>query len=290
MLVPSVDTHTYEQLSKRLSVVLKEGPLVNQALANIDEEARTSFVNSFCGPKPKKMVRVSYEYPMQHEASEAVYVIQLGGGSENIKSIGGIEGNFEYKNTGVKRERSVIRVDDANPDRMVIPLTNPIADIEAIPEISFSVDDEVVVTDYEISFNRDDTLQGLEVEIIYSTKDIEAPRDIAGVDKGFTSTETVTVIPLSYNYDTVRCLDALLKAILITMRESIPEKVEYSLQTVTYSPIQNVIPDAERPVFGRPHSISYKVSYGIDFDFYRKVNEILLIKKGGKRVGWKDKK
>lgn len=263
--------------------MLKECYIIDETLKDIDEEARTSFKEAFCGDNPKKSVNVTYEYPQTHSATDAMYVIQLGSGNETQDSIGGVEGSYDFRQDGVVREKVVLRQDDADPTRMVIPVSSPIGSVEGIPELSLSVSDDFKISDYEMSFKYDQLLDGMEVTVLYTSKQMDESPDLAGVIQGFTAKETVNIVPLSYNYDTVRCLDAILKAILITMRQSIPEKTMYQLQGISYGTMQNVLPNMDKPVFGRPYAIEYTVSYSLDNDHTRKVTEV--IRRGGFAIG-----
>lgn len=263
--------------------MLKECYIIDETLKDIDEEARTSFKEAFCGKNPKKSVKVAYEYPQTHTATDAMYIIQLGSGDETQDSIGGVEGTYEFRQEGVIREVATLRQDDADPTRMVIPLNQPIGSLDGIPELSLSDSDDFKIGDYELSFNYDPILEGMEVTVIYTSKNLDERADLAGVIQGFTAKETINIVPLSYNYDTVRCLDAILKAILITMRQSIPEKTTYQLQGISFGTMQNVLPNMDKPVFGRPYSIEYTVSYSLDNDHTRKITEV--IRRGGLAIG-----
>lgn len=273
-MIPSIDTHMYDQINRRLRPLLKECYIIHEALKDIDEEAREDFMNTFCGDKPKRTVLLSYQYPQAGQSFDAMYVIRLGSGEESIKSIGGVEGGYEFRQGTVKRETHEIQLDTTSGNLFIL-MDERIGSIEGIPSLSLFDSNMIETEGNYIMFDYDPSLLGLKVEVIYTTEIEESP-ELAGVKKGFTTTEDLTVVSMSYNYDTVRCLDAILKVILISMREAIPEQTYYGLQGIKFSPMQVVIPDGERPVFGRPVGITYTVSYSLDFDFYQKINEIII--------------
>lgn len=263
-----------------MKAILSQPYIVDEALRDMDEEARENFKKAYCGPKAPKEVIVSYVYPQQKESFDARIVIQLGTGQEANDSIGSVEGTYLFRETGTWLETTPIQ-EDAEKGKLYIEVEHPIGRFDEIDTISFSDRDKVHTVGNRIYFERtsNEHLKGMWVDIHYTSKELEpeGEDEPRGVNKGFSSIDTVEIIPFSTNMDTARCLDALMKVVLITMREDIEEKHTFALQNVNFQEMQTLTTEEmDRIVFGRPFSMRYTVSYTVDFDFTRRIKEIIL--------------
>ena len=282
-MIPSIDTYVYKKVKDTLNAILKQEQIVSTTLANIDDRAREQFMKAYCGVNAKREVEVSYVFPQAKETFDARIVIQLGEANEESTSLGNVEGTFTTRETGDKEEDVVLQVDG---DRMFFETSHTIGYYSGSDNLSFSEQDQVEIDDNRLYFRKsgNEPFIGLEMRVFYTSKE-KLAKDPKGVQKGYTSRDIVEVTPLSTNIDTARCLDAIMKVILIIMREDFEEKTTYNLQSADFSPMQNIVSENEldRIVFGRPLTLSYTVSYSVDFDFTKEIKEIILkgVTKGG---------
>lgn len=276
-MVPSLDTYLYTQVAKRLQVMLRECYIMNETLKDIDKTAREAFIRTFCGEHPKQEVEVSYMFPQQGENFQgARYVISLGGSEEINKSIGGIQGTYDYREDDAENETVYVKEDGENSNRLFFDTSKYVGDFIGSEDISFAADDYMEIENGKIMFDRknNEHLIGKPFNIYYSSK--VPDEDVKGMLKGYTSNDTVGIVPLSSNIDTVRCLDAILRVILITLRDNTEEKMDLALQTVTFADMQPIIQDGDIIVFGRPCTMRYKVTNSVNFDVADEINSLIL--------------
>lgn len=272
-MVPSLDTYLYKQVAKRLNVMLKECYIMNETLKDIDKTAREAFIRTYCGENPKQDVEVSYIFPQQGESFQgARYVISLGGSEELNKSIGGIQGTYDYREDDVEEEIAEVKRDG---DLLYFDTSKPVGAYIGSKVLSLSEEDNMRIEDGKIVFNyfNNEDLEDREFEIYYSSK--VPDEDVKGLGKGYISNDTVGIVPISSNIDTVRCLDAILRVILITLRDSKEEKIDFALQNVTFADLQPIIQDGEMVVFGRPCTMRYKVTNSVNFDIADEINHLV---------------
>lgn len=277
-MIPSLDTYVYKQVKTKMKAILSKPHIIDEALRDMDQEARDNFKKTYCGPKAPREITVSYAFPQQKESFDARVVIQLGVGQETNDSIGSVEATYLFRETEAKIESAVIQ-EDQEKGKLYIEVEELIGSLDTIELISFSARDHMALDGNRIYFERtgNESLIGMWVTVHYTGKEpVEGGREPKGVKKGFTSTDIVEITPFSTNMDTARCLDAIMKVILIIMREDPEEKNMFALQNVKFLDMQTLINDADRIVFGRPFSLQYTVSYSVDFDFTREIKEIIL--------------
>ncbi len=257
--------------------MLKECYIINETLKDIDEEARTKFISTYVGENPKKEVNLYYGVPQTKESFDAGYAITIGQSIENKKSLGGIEGSYDNRQGVVVEELALIEVSKTDATKLVFNTTSKVAEIEGITDISFSDTDDLAIVDGYITFNNNafnEAFIGKSFKVIYTS--LVSDESIAGVAKGFTSTDEVSITCLSTNYDTARCLDLIIKLILITMRDSVEEGFTYGLQNLAFDSLGPIITDGDLIVYGRSATMTYTVSSSVDFDFYKKVTEVIF--------------
>lgn len=275
-LISSIDTYVYDKIKKTLDVILKDKYIIDTALARIDEDARENFKDTFTGEKPKRDIEMSYQFPQVKEEFVARLVVQMGSGGLAEESIGSVEGTFTYRELGSVKEQVIVK--DLGQSRVGFELEHTIGDIETIEQLAFMEEDDVKVEDNILSFSkaRLGELLGMSLTVHYIAKE-KAPtgEDPKGVKLGFTSKETVVVTPLSTSMDVARCLDAILKVVLIIMLHSEEELNEYLLQQHSFEGMQNIIPEPlDKLIFGRPLTLTYNVSHNLDFDYLNEVKQI----------------
>jgi len=283
-LIPSLDTYVYHSLRTKLRELLKHEDIVHESLEEVDKDARKNFIDSYCGENPKDVIEFSYSFPSQKERFKARIVVSLGPSKQTSTSIGNVESTYTEREEGSRIESSTVeQYDDYT---LAFPLSHPIGELTTIEQISFSEQDNVRIEDNKILFdihNNQGLLDGGEdkepitVTIHYVSKEgMKNGENPFGVRKGYTSNDTVDVTPVSTNLDTIRCLDALLKVVMIIMGESPEEKNQYQLQSHSFDQLLEQPLEMDRVVFGRPLTLNYTVSTNMDFDFANRVKDIVL--------------
>lgn len=275
-MIPSVDTYVYHQLERNIKAILKHPDILAQALAGIDEKARTNFIKTYAGDRPKKEVEVSYQFPDVKETFDARYVVQMGSGHETSRSLGSVEGTFTFREGEEAFEHSVIM---DGGDRLYIELSQLVGLFHSADNLSFSEQDNLTIEGNRINFRKsgNERLVGLQVGIHYLSKvDSGEEEDPVGLQRGYTSNEEIEVTPVSTNMDTARCLDAILKVIMIIMLDNREEKTGFLLQKLTFGRMMDIVSDADRLAFGRPLTIEYVVTYSVDYDLTQKLTSVIL--------------
>ena len=277
-MIPSLDTYVFNQVKSNLTAILSSPKIVDTALQGLDKNARESFKQTYCGENANREINVTYVFPQNKEGFDALYFIQLGEGEEKNDSLGLTEGTYDTREGGTNREPVSIQV-DYESNRLFMEVAKPIASIDGYDGITFAKSDEVTLEGNRIYFKliTNEHLIGADIVVNYTDK-LDNLNPI-GIKKGFTSRDTVIITPLSTNMDTSRCLDALLKVILIIMRQTVEEQSAYALQTAYFEPMQALETGADRIAFGRPLTIAYTVSYSLDFDLAQLKDILVSIKK-----------
>lgn len=275
-MVPSIDTYIYKEISSRLSVILKNCYIIDTVLKDMDFTAKDNFKKAFCGESPKHAVDLSYEYPATKEQVVARIVVQLGDGSEELKSLGGIEGDYGNREGEYKAVKTVATKEG---DRLYFQVPDTIGVFQSLSSIEFAEDDDVKIEGNRLSFNYDPAIEGL-VSTMYYTSTPDTTVENFGTVKGFTARENVSIVGVSTNIDTARCLDLIVKVILITMRDNLQEQSYYGLQTLTFGALTALDTGLDLNLYGRPVNISFLVSYGVDLDFNVKLNNLILKERG----------
>lgn len=277
-MIPSLDTYVFNQVKSNLTAILSSPKIVDTALQGLDKNARDSFKQTYCGENANREINVTYVFPQNKEGFDALYFIQLGEGEEKNDSLGLTEGTYDTREGGTNREPVSIQV-DYESNRLFMEVAKPIASIDGYDGITFAKSDEVTLEGNRIYFKliTNEHLIGADIVVNYTDK-LDNLNPI-GIKKGFTSRDTVIITPLSTNMDTSRCLDALLKVILIIMRQTVEEQSAYALQTAYFEPMQALETGADRIAFGRPLTIAYTVSYSLDFDLAQLKDILVAIKK-----------
>jgi len=275
-MIPSVDTYVYHQLERNLKAILKHPDILAQALAGIDEKARTNFIKTYAGETPKKEIEVGYQFPGTKETFDARFVVQMGTGHETTRSLGSVEGTFTFREGEEAYENSVI---EDGGDNLYIELSQPIGAFHSATSVSFSKSDNLTIDGNRLVFRKagNERLVGLRIGINYLSKvEVDQDEDPVGLQKGYSSNEEIEITPISTNMDTARCLDAILKVIMIVMLDNREEKTGFLLQKLTFNGMQNIVSDTDRLVFGRPLTVEYVVTYSVDYDLTQKLTSVIL--------------
>ncbi len=280
-MVPSLDTYLYKEIEEKKNKMLSNCYIMNEVLKEVDDTCRANFISAYCGDEAVKEVKVFYGFPQNREGFDACFAVTLGDGDQRISSLGGIEGDYTFDNTGTYREKVVPTLSD-DESRINFVVQHPIGELQSSPDFAFSVADNTTIQGNTISIRAEGNeavLSGSAFEFFYSGMSDEEvqPR---GLEKGYTSVDTIEITPMSTNYDTVRCLDVLLKTLLIMVRESIEESNTFALQQVRFGALGPIIEQGDLLVYGRTVSLNYTVSYSVPQDFYRIVSKLSMKERG----------
>lgn len=278
-----------------MSELLKSKDTLNIILKQINDEARENFIKTFGGISPKEEVQVTFEYPNTKIDQKANIVISMGSAKESKSYIGNVAGTFDYvEDEFEEREEVALQVEEET-NRYFLEMSKPVGELVQVQDISFSIQDNVQLEGNRIYFNRrgnewimdefitetySDTATTTENSTIlvvnYVSKVEGINGDPVGRITGFTANERVNISPLSTNMDIARCLDMLMKAVLIIMRDSVEENSMYVLQKVDFGTMNLQIKQGDTNVYGRTLTIAYTVDHTLEQELYRDIKNIKL--------------
>lgn len=242
-------------------------------------------MRAYCGEKARD-IPIVYTLPQEKVTQQGAIYIGLREGKETNASVGSVEDTYLFKEMGAIKETSQIQSD--NGERLYFEVDHNIGDLINVENLAFAASDNVHVEDNKVFFRYDPELVGMEFNVNYIAtypKEDEGGvvrEEEKGLKKGFTADEAYSVLAISTNMDTVRCIDLILKAILIMMRENPQEKNSHLLQHLQFGQIEEI--DTGRKagdggpelIYGRETIVSYKVSYSLDVPLLDKINEIIV--------------
>lgn len=290
-MIPSVDTYVYKTVNSFLEYILSDKYILDIALKNIDEEAKEHFIKTYGGNNPKKNIDITYVFPGFKEQFDARIVVQLGASKMANESLGGVEGTFQARELGYEVEQSVVEPhpDPARNDILQIAIqgyTKNTSDV-IVEDIEFARGDNFKAEGNILTFKRYDNehLIGKQVKVMYhNTKEYEDGGDPVGSNKGYTSNDSVELFLVSKNMNTLRCLDAIVKVILILMKDTTEENTTYLLGMYNFGSTENLTDngnygDSNTVLYTRSIDINYTVTNHIDND-YQQIKEFIFRKKG----------
>lgn len=249
MAILSIDTYLQKQISTILNGFLKNPYIIREVLlrdfskGNID-----SFVNRFCKTDSSngEEIPVKFTFPNDMEQRSAFLLVQFKGAQEPEEkdgSLGSLKGNSNAETGDKEIETKEIQIyfdPNLGHDVCYFELDKPISKYSTFSFNNLSVKN--VQVDYEK--NRiyvPDMLihsENFKSTITYTTSALDSKGNKIADNKekliGFDLNEVYTIDVISENIDTVRCLIAILKAVLITMRTNNDEQTEYKLQSLTF--------------------------------------------------------
>lgn len=294
MGLPSIDTYLHNEIEGKLKIILSNRYIIREILKGIQEDVARNFMRVYCGEKGRE-VPIVYEMPQDKITQQGAIYIGLREGRETSPSLGNVEGIYpeRFKARGLMRDKAVIQATDEH-DRLFLEVDELIGELINVENIAFSASDNVTIEDNRIYFAYDPDLIGMEFWVNYEAAEgfknkPEIKIDEQGFQKGFTSTEHYSVLVISTNMDTVRCLDLIVKAILIMMRDNAEEQNNNLLQNLQFGQIEEIDTgrksgDGETPelLYGRENIVTYTVSYNLDVPFLNQLREIEVnLKQGG---------
>lgn len=282
MSLKSVDTYLKEEIESKLKIILSNRYIIEEILNGIQPDVVEDFISTYAG-KEGRDVPVLYTMPQEYSDLRGAIYIGLKTGEANIPSIGNIEDTYSFKETGTKKV--MVPVENYSPTRLCLRLGETAGEYYT-QNISFASWDKAKLENDIITFNKkhNEALVGQEVEVVYTGKDSSAEKQ-SGTKKGFTTNEEYSVLALSMNMDIVRCLDQIIKAIFIMMRDNKQEQTSYVLQNLRFGQVDSLevsnvdgAPNPETPqiIYGRETMVSYTVTHSLDIPYTSWVDNINL--------------
>jgi hypothetical protein len=261
-LLPSIDTYLYEEIDCKLKIILSNRYIIEEILKGVQPKVAEDFIKAYTGDTARE-IPIVYTMPQTKETQRGAIYIGLREGEEDRTSLGDLEGTYEHKDDGLKREQITIRHDEQT-NTCFFEVEFPIAskNTVTVEGISFAKSDNLTVDKTRVDFKYDPFFLG-----DYYVQYEATAGDEIGLKKGFTATEHYSILVVSTNMDTVRCLDLIIKAILILMRSNPEENSSFLLQKLQFGQIEEVpIGTDVKPelLYGRESIVSYVTSYNLD--------------------------
>jgi hypothetical protein len=263
-MIPSIDTYLQQEIKSKLEIILSNRYIIEEILNGIQPEVANNFINSYTGTNPTKEIPIVYSLPQDKTTQQGAIYIGLRDGEESFPSMGNIEGMYDFKEGDQLSESLTIK---ANADNTLcyFQTSQQIGELINILGIQFASSDNLAISGNQIQFTYADYLVGQTFTVIYVSSNGAG----IGYKKGFTATEHYSVLAVSTNMDTVRCLDSIIKAILILMRDNPQDHRNNLLQRIHFGQIEeiNTGKGAEgnpEILYGRETIVSYVVSYSLE--------------------------
>ncbi|QVW28803.1 hypothetical protein [Bacillus phage SWEP1] len=285
-MLSSIDTYLHTQIEETLGNLLTNRYIIEELLKEVQPNVREAFIKAYVydeqrNPAPPE-IPIVYTMPQDKQMLRGAIYIGLREGQESHTSIGNQESTYGAPSKGMLSEQSAIKVDQTS-GKMYLEMSRPVAEVVSIPDITFS-EGELSWTGNRIYFDYNEFLENLEPLTVWyeAESDNPARKGEFGVRSGFTTTEAYSVLVLSTNMNTVRCLDLLLKAILIYMRSTAEEHTNNLLQDVKFGQIDEIKTgdgaDGSTPeiLYGRETIIQYVTSYSLDVPIEKMIKELKI--------------
>lgn len=269
MAITSIDSYLLEEIEPRLKTVLKNCYIIDEVLKDYNQSTIDNFKEGFCGENALHEVTVGFKTPEFKNNTKAHYLIQLGQAEESNTSFSNIQADYLEASGNTLSEFSTAYKEE---DRLKLKVSKPIHEVINVEHISFAKFDDLKWEDNVISFRYEgnESLENYQAVVNY----VEKTGDTKGLVKGFTVNEEITVVGLSDNVDTARCLDAILKMILISMRDNLYEQQSLQLQRLKFGDLSPIITDTNFYIWGRPTIITYQTSIDMDYTITQEINKL----------------
>lgn len=292
-MFPSTTTHVRQQLDEKLKILLDSSYIINVLLKEFEPYVVESFINKYVATyddkgtrtKDGNPIKVITNYPQELPDGGVTIFVGMGDGKQSNSSIGQVEGEFTHDNGDPVRE--IVHFDSFDNDSFTLKLSNEVVQ-GSVTFRNMTIDDNLISysdTDHtkviiRLALEERQALNlSSDTEFDISYIPLESERRLVGQSLGFTSQEVVQVVIMSANMDTLRIVDALVKASFILMRSDDEEQSGgYSLGTLEYGAIAPVegIDTTPNIIFGREIDVTYTVSYGMQNKNLQEIKKILM--------------
>jgi hypothetical protein len=276
-VIASVDTYLANELEAKLQIILSNRYIIEEILKGVQPNIATNFINAYTGDTARE-IPIVYAMPQDKQTQQGAIYIGLREGEETDPSIGFMESTFNNEEGGLNKDQATIQ---ALPDnsKCYLEVTKPIGKLWNVDGMIFAKTDNMTIEGNRIYFAYDSSLVGVGPLTVYYDDTLGAG---VGTKQGFTTTEHYSVLAVSTNMDTVRCLDLLIKAILIMMRSNPEEQSNNLLQRIQFGQVAPQDTGSTgsdgTPIllYGRETVVSYKVSYNLENALSSVLNSITV--------------
>lgn len=280
-------------LEKYLSAILNsvgtedEPYIIDTALQGYEDGTADKFKQAFGLYNGKHKLPIDVllgTYPDVKSQVNAVYSIQRSHATEDTEngsigidsSNGNSVGRAETGESNIT-ESLVVKQDD---NGYYVTTSNRVVEIIGVDETSNNLIDfeHTGLPDSEIRLtNLFGNILGKTYTFSYVAGDTGYRKDYGGMVKGYPMREAITIYSISNNVDTCRCLDSILRYILIMMRSSEEEGDYYQIPNLSSGNL-GIVGDieSEKPIYQIAVTVTYNVTYQVPKDSATKINKILF--------------
>jgi hypothetical protein len=264
-MVPSLDTYLYNEIECKLQIILSNRYIIEEILKAVQPKVATNFIRAYSGEGARE-IPIVYTLPQDKQTQQGAIYIGLREGEESKPSLGNMESTYEFKAGSLRAEAVMIQATE-DKTKLYLEVTENIGELINVEGISFSINDNMEIDGKLIYFNYDPDLEGLGP---FTVNYVDTFGEEIGMRKGFTATEQYSILAVSTNMDTVRCLDLIIKSILILMRSNPEELNANLLQRVQYGQMDALdtgrmsVDETPELLYGRETIVAYTVSYSLD--------------------------
>ena len=249
-------------------------------LADFDEEVKNSFIRTFCKDENNRGVEIPviFTFPEAKQDKSAFVLIQYKGGEEAESDIGNLAGvSPEHADNEEVFENLEVQVaqHEQGPVYYLKP-SRQVAEVLSINNFAghYRVADGLIYLESPVLGQYLEHGESISFKVQYIAYNAEIgysyPAQPSKVDYGYNLLETFTIDMVSNNMDTLRCLEALLKTVLIYMRSTPHEQIEYRLAHLVFMG-SDLIQEINTPtnsingeqLFYRRAEVSYHSTYSI---------------------------
>ncbi|AMO26021.1 hypothetical protein Blue_199 [Bacillus phage Deep Blue] len=276
-MMPSIDSYLYNEIEEKLQILLKNRYIIEEILKDIQPRVANNFIRTYAGEDGRE-IPIVYTMPQDKQTQQGAIYIGLREGEETDTSIGNTEDTYLFKQGAFRVEESLIHATD-DKKRLYFEVSKPIGELEVVKNFEFSREDNVKIEGNRVYFAYDPELATIldPFTVVY----MELVGEEVGLKQGFTATEYYSVLVVSTNMDTVRCLELIVKAIFILMRSNPEEITNNLLQRLKFGQIEEINLGRENGsnpeiLYGRETIVSYKTSYNLDAPLLDKLEKIMV--------------
>lgn len=269
-MIPSIDTYLQSEIESKLQIILANRYIIEEILNGIQSDVATNFITSYCGTSPQFEIPIIYAMPQDKTTQRGAIYIGLRQGEETSPSLGNLEGLYDFEEGDWASETQTIQAGpvDAStnlPKYCYFQVSQPIGELNNVVNLEFAASDNVQIVGNQIQFTYNASLVGMSFVVNY----VPTIGNGIGYKKGFTAQEHYSVLSVSTNMDTVRCLDLIVKAILIMMRDNPQDHRTNLLQRLHFGQIEEIntgtgADGTPEILYGRETIVTYTVSYNLE--------------------------
>ncbi|AII28090.1 hypothetical protein LD13_gp189 [Bacillus phage Bobb] len=274
-MIVSVDTYLHDQIEEKLKIILENRYIIEEILKGVKPSIANNFINAYAGDTVNE-IPIVYAMPQDRHMQRGAIYIGLREGAESFTSMGNLEGTYQFGEGGLITESAIIK-ETEDKTRLYIEVEQVIGELVNVQEIIFSAADNMTKQGRRIYFAYDESLVGMNVTVNYEAKKDEE----VGFKQGFTATEQYSILAISTNMDTVRCLDLIIKAIMILMRSNKEESNNFQLQKLQFGQTEEIPVNTDTTpelLYGRETIVSYTSSYSLDAPLTDAILEHIQVK------------